>query len=159
MTPRRRPPRPAALSFAAALAVAVVGGCDSSPPDDASCASIGVPEVGAVSATTPDGEFRTACANVTSGGGLLVAVAREPGSGALGGATIELYVEATEPGTYAFGEAGATGAAYGPAPGATVAAREGSVTVASFEGGLRGTFAFVTVTGAEVTGGRFDLDL
>lgn len=164
MTAHRRPPaaavRPAplaALLLAAASAAAV--GCDAASPGGGACAEIGVPDVGLVSATTPDGEFRTACATVSARDGLFLVIAREPGSGALGGATLELTVDGTEPGTYALGEGGLSSAAYGPGPAATVGARSGSITVASFEGGARGTFAFVTVTGAEVTGGRFDLDL
>lgn len=152
-------PRPAPTLALLATALAALAGCDGSSPSDGACASIGVPDVGSVTATTPGGQFETACANVTSSDGLLVAIAREPGSGALGGETIELYIDGAEPGTYTFGDDGVSGASYGPSPGATAEARSGSITVESFEGGVRGTFAFVTLTGAEVTGGRFDLDL
>ncbi|MDT7858194.1 DUF6252 family protein [Rubrivirga sp. S365] len=154
---RRLSPRPLLLVVAA---LATSAGCDtaSDPADDVTCASIGVAEAGTVVATTPAGGFETACVDVTSDGGLLVAIAREPGSGSLGGETIELYVSGTEPGTYVFGGDGATGASYGRSPETTAVAREGSVTVTSFAGGAEGTFSFVTTTGDEVAGGRFDLD-
>ena len=157
---RRRPATAAGPAFVALTLAAALAGCDAPLPlDDGACASIGVSEAGSVEATTPAGPFRTTCASVGSGGGSLLVIAREPGSGALGGATLELYVGGTEPGTYVFGDDAVSGAAFGPGPDAVVGARSGSVTVESFEGGVRGTFAFVTLTGAEVTDGRFDLDL
>lgn len=152
-------PRPATLAAVVLIVAVALVGCDSAPAGGGTCASIGVPDVGSVTATTPAGPFQTACANVTSGPDAVLFIAREPGSGPLGGATVELYVAGTGPGTYPLGDGTSSSAAFGPSPGATVAARSGSVTVESFEGGLRGTFAFVTLTGAEVTGGRFDLDL
>ena len=146
------------LSLAAALFS--LSACDSGGTEaDQTCASIGVPEAGTVTATTPNGAFQTSCANVVYDEGLLVAIARETGSGTLGGATIEIYVDGTEPGTYAFDSDDISGASYGPSPDAMAEARSGSITVSSFEGGVVGTFEFVTTTGREITGGRFEFDL
>jgi hypothetical protein len=147
-----------------ALGLLVIGsfalaGCDSSVDDGDTCASIGLTDVGAVTATTPTGEFRSSCASITGDNDLLVAIVREPGSGALGGETIELYIGGTTPGTYDIGDDTVSGAAYGPSPSATVGAASGSITVTSSDDGIEGTFEFVTATGAEVTGGRFDLNL
>ena len=93
------------FSFVVCLAsLASLAACDSLPEPDRgdTCASIGVTEIGSVTATTPAGAFRTTCVTVAADGGLVVAVARETGSGATGGATLELYIGGTETGTYVF---------------------------------------------------------
>lgn len=153
--------RPAPLPLVLAAVAVALAGCDAQLPEPppGTCASVGLEEAGSVSATTPAGPFETACASVVSRGGTVLVLARATGAGPAGGETIELTVAGLEVGTYALGEGREAGAAYGPNLSARVAARSGSLTVTSVEGGIAGSFEFVTLSGAEVTGGRFDLDL
>ena len=147
-----------ALALLCALAVTA---CDSGPGDetDDACASIGRNDLGSVTATTPGGRFDSECASVVSDSESFLVIVQEPGSGAGGGETIELFVRGVEPGAYEIGEDAGAEAMYGSSPSATVGASSGTVTLTSVDGGFEGTFEFTTVTGGEVTDGRFDLDL
>ena len=147
-----------ALALFCTLAVVA---CDSGPGDetDDACARIGRDDLGTVTATTPAGRFDSGCASVVSDAESFLVIVQEPGSGAGGGETIELFVRGVEPGAYEVGEDAGAEAMYGPSPSATVGASSGTVTLTSVDGGFEGTFEFTTVTGGEVTDGRFDLDL
>ena len=147
-----------ALALLCALAVAA---CDSGPGDgtDDACTTIGRNDLGTVTATTPGGRFDSGCASVVSDSESFLVIVQEPGSGAGGGETIELFVRGVEPGTYEVGDDAGAEAMYGSSPSATVGASSGTVTLTSVDGGFEGTFEFTTVTGGEVTDGRFDLDL
>ena len=155
-----RLPSTLALLCAAAFALGACGGSD--PVDEiGSCELIGTVDIGTITATTPQGSFSTSCGIVQTSIGMLGVFARTPSNASpLGGPTIEMLVDGLTEGTYPVGNGdGEASLSYGQTPATTVEATSGSVTITSTAGGFVGTFEFTTATGADVTNGRFALDV